>query len=84
MESVINENLALAQRGGIPGAYTLVKSFVGIRFQGEYAGFVDGQIEGRPLWPMVYYCIRCGDITAALHCLRNASYVFKIFEMESS
>lgn len=59
--------------GGIPGTYNLVKSFVGIRLQGEYMGLQDGMIDGRPLWPMVYYCLRSGDINAALHCIATSN-----------
>lgn len=73
MSSVINENLSLAMRGGVPGTYHLVKSFVGVRLQGDYLGLQDGSIDGRPLWPMVYYCLRSGDISAALHCLKQSS-----------
>lgn len=73
MTNVINENLAEARRGGVPGTYTLVRSFVGIRLQGGYSGLEGGLVDERPLWPIVYYCLRCGDIGAALHCLKKAS-----------
>lgn len=73
MSSVINENLSQALRGGIPSTYTLVRSYVGIRFQGDYLGLQDGLIEGRPLWPMVFYCLRSGDLSAALHCVKQSS-----------
>lgn len=53
MNNIVNENLAQASRGGIPGTYPLVRSFVGLRFQGEYLGLRDGVIDERPLWPMV-------------------------------
>ncbi|KRT79461.1 hypothetical protein AMK59_8427, partial [Oryctes borbonicus] len=86
MSNIINENLLRAQRGGIPGTYPLVKSFVGIRLQGEYLGLQDGQIDERPLWPMVYYCLRSGDLGAALHCLKAASVdcqnLIKILELK--
>ncbi|GLV42360.1 Nucleoporin 93kD-1 [Carabus blaptoides fortunei] len=52
MSSVINENLHQAKRGGVPGTYPLVRSFVGIRLQGGYLGLQDGAIDDRPLWPM--------------------------------
>lgn len=35
-------------------------------------GLQDGYIEGRPLWPMVYYCLRCGDLKSALNCMSMA------------
>lgn len=72
MSNIINENLLRAQRGGIPGTYPLVRSFVGIRLQGDYLGLQDGYIDERPLWPMVYYCLRSGDLSAALHCLKKS------------
>lgn len=27
--------------------------------------FKDGLVEGHPVWAMLYYCIRCGDMVAA-------------------
>lgn len=77
MNNIINENLTLALRGGIPGTYHLVKSFVGIRLQGEYYGLNDGTIEDRPIWPMVYYCLRAGDLNAAIYCLKKHNSDFR-------
>ncbi|XP_050302655.1 nuclear pore complex protein Nup93-like [Anthonomus grandis grandis] len=74
MNNIVNENLVQAGRGGIPGTYPLVRSFVGLRLQGEYMGLRDGLVDDRPLWPMVYYCIRCGDVSAAVYCLKKSSY----------
>lgn len=73
MTNIVNENLSQAARGGIPGTYYLVRSFVGLRLQGEYLGLQDGAIDDRPLWPMVYYCLRSGDLAAAIHCLKKSS-----------
>ncbi|CAH0556800.1 unnamed protein product [Brassicogethes aeneus] len=73
MSNIINENLSQAARGGVPGTYPLVRSFVGLRLQGEYIGLKDGRIDDRPLWPMVYYCLRSGDITAAIYCLKRSN-----------
>ncbi|XP_056638972.1 nuclear pore complex protein Nup93-1 [Diorhabda sublineata] len=72
MNNIINEDLAHAIRGGIPGTYHLVRSFVGLRLQGEYLGLQDGLVEDRPLWPMVYYCLRSGDLSAAIFCLKKS------------
>ncbi|KAL1513451.1 hypothetical protein ABEB36_002861 [Hypothenemus hampei] len=72
MNNIINENLAEAARGGVPGTYPLIKSFVGLRLQGEYLGLRDGLIDDRPLWPMVYYCLRSGDLTAAIYCMKKS------------
>ncbi|RZB77466.1 nuclear pore complex protein Nup93 [Asbolus verrucosus] len=73
MSNIINENLSSAMLGGVPGTYPLVRSFVGVRLQGEYSGLKDDKIDGRPLWPMVYYCIRSGDLAAAIYCLKKRS-----------
>lgn len=72
MTNIINDNLTQAARGGIPGTYYLVRSFVGLRLQGEYLGLQDGVIDDRPLWPMVYYCLRSGDIAATIYCLKKS------------
>ncbi|CAH1994037.1 unnamed protein product [Acanthoscelides obtectus] len=72
MTNIIQENLSQAARGGVPGTYHLVRSFVGLRLQGEYLGLQDGTIDDRPLWPMVYYCLRSGDLNAAAYCLRKS------------
>ncbi|KAL3282768.1 hypothetical protein HHI36_005935 [Cryptolaemus montrouzieri] len=77
MNNIINENLTIALRGGIPGTYHMVRSFVGIRLQGEYYGLNDGTIEDRPIWPMVYYCLRAGDLNAAIYCLKKHNSDFK-------
>ncbi|XP_060518052.1 nuclear pore complex protein Nup93 [Cylas formicarius] len=74
MNNMVTENLAQAVRGGIPGTYSLVRGFVGLRLQGEYLGLRDGSIDDRPLWPMVYYCLRSGDLSAALYCLKKSYF----------
>ena len=30
------------------------------------SGLDDGLVEGVPVWPMIYYCLRSGDVAAAL------------------
>ncbi|KAI5634531.1 nup93/Nic96 domain-containing protein [Phthorimaea operculella] len=73
MTDVVRSNPTAAMRGGEPGTYPLVRGFVGLRLQGQSVqGLTDGVIDDRPLWPMVYYCLRSGDANAALHCLRKA------------
>lgn len=36
-------------------------------------GLQDGNVDGRPVWPMVYYCLRSGDINSALHCIKTSN-----------
>ncbi|KAL1124172.1 hypothetical protein AAG570_001942 [Ranatra chinensis] len=65
INSVVSGNLSTARRGGIPGTYSLVRGFVGIRVS-QVEGLEDVNIDGLPLWPLVYYCLRCGDVPSAL------------------
>lgn len=67
-----------ARLGGVPSNYNLVCAFVGLKFGDQQGSFViglqDGLVDGRPLWPMVYYCLRCGDVQSALRCLINSEH----------
>ncbi|XP_015127449.1 nuclear pore complex protein Nup93 [Diachasma alloeum] len=78
MNSLVNENLAQAKRGGIPGTIPLVKSFVGIRIQNT-RDLEDALVDDRPIWPLIYYCMRAGDFKAALQCLNQCSSSFQEF-----
>ena len=60
----ICENLQQAQRGGVPGTYNNVKSFLNVR-PPTIPNLEDGLVENHPTWAMVYYCLRCGDLQAA-------------------
>ncbi|KAJ8920593.1 hypothetical protein NQ315_004732 [Exocentrus adspersus] len=77
-KSMINLlNMNIAELHNDPSkVYQLVKSFVDLRFQGEYLGLQDGMIDNRPLWPMVYYCIRIGDLSSAVYCLECSTLEF--------
>ncbi|CAK9828479.1 Nuclear pore complex protein Nup93 [Anthophora retusa] len=80
MTSVISENLAQAKRGGIPGTVPLVKSFVTVKVQ-NVRDLEDVMVEGKPLWPLIYYCMRVGDYKAALQCLNQCNTEFPEFEV---
>ncbi|OAD54318.1 Nuclear pore complex protein Nup93 [Eufriesea mexicana] len=80
MTSVISENLAQAKRGGIPGTIPLVKSFVTVKVQ-NLRDLEDVMVEGKPLWPLVYYCMRVGDYKAALQCLSQCNTEFPEFRV---
>ena len=34
--------------------------------------FQDGLVQGQPLWALVFYCMRCGDLEAALSALSES------------
>ena len=61
IENFVYSNLQQAQLGGIPGLYNLVQSFLKLKIQQNTTGFEDGLVNGIPVWPLVYYCLRCGD-----------------------
>ncbi|XP_013389179.1 nuclear pore complex protein Nup93-like [Lingula anatina] len=65
-------NLQQAQLGGVPGTYHLVRSFLNVRLPHSTPGLEDGVVDGHPVWAMMYYCIRCGDLNAALHVAQQA------------
>uniref|UniRef100_A0A336LSA7 Nuclear pore protein n=1 Tax=Culicoides sonorensis TaxID=179676 RepID=A0A336LSA7_CULSO len=75
MQTVSSENLREAQRGGIPSTYNLVSSFVNIKFNNignaTTIGLQDGLVEGKPVWPMIYYSLRSGDLQSALFCAQS-------------
>ena len=64
--NVVYSNLSSAQLGGVPGTFNLVRSFLNLKLSSSAPGLDDGLVEGVPVWPMIYYCLRCGDIGAAL------------------
>lgn len=66
IENCVYSNLQQAQLGGIPGLYNLVLSFLKIKMSPGSIGFEDGTVGGVPVWPLVYYCLRCGDSDACL------------------
>ena len=35
----------------------------------------DGNIDGTPIWALIYYCMRCGDPEAALEAVKYVPYV---------
>lgn len=70
----ISGNLQQAQLGGIPGTYSLVRSYLNIRQSTLPRGLEDGVIDGHPTWAMIFYCLRCGDLNAAQQVVRKAGH----------
>uniref|UniRef100_A0A1A9WVB1 Nuclear pore protein n=1 Tax=Glossina brevipalpis TaxID=37001 RepID=A0A1A9WVB1_9MUSC len=70
MSTIISKNLREARRGGVPSTFNLVSTFVGLTFNKSNCFGLHDSIEGKPLWPMVYYCLRCGDVQSALRCVQ--------------
>ncbi|XP_014260633.1 nuclear pore complex protein Nup93-like [Cimex lectularius] len=72
MNMVVSGNMGTAKRGGVPGTYPLVRGFLSVKNIGSELGLEETYIDGLPLWPLVYYCLRCGDIGAAFQCVQQA------------
>ncbi|CAH1388430.1 unnamed protein product [Nezara viridula] len=71
MTSAVAYNRNTARIGGIPGTFPLVSGFVRIKVRNE-PGLDETTKDGIPLWPLVYYCLRCGDIPAAIQALEQS------------
>lgn len=78
MTTVVSEHLKEAQRGGVPSIEKLVSAYVGLKFSNYNTstslsiGLV-GYIDNKPLWPMIYYCLRCGDIQTTRQLLSSVA-----------
>lgn len=74
MNAVTEKNLVIAKRGGIPNIYNLVCSYVGVQFQQSQSlvGLLNVDNNNKPLWPHVYYSLRCGDQGAAVQFLKES------------
>ncbi|KAK2841941.1 hypothetical protein Q5P01_012141 [Channa striata] len=74
-------NLHQAQLGGVPGTYQLVRSFLNIKLPGPMPGMQDGEIEGHPVWAVIYYCLRCGDLNAAMQVVNRLQHQLGDFKV---
>ncbi|XP_020602897.1 nuclear pore complex protein Nup93-like [Orbicella faveolata] len=70
VQDTVYDNLHQAKLGGVPGTFHLVKSFLKIKLPTVVQGLEDGDVDGSPLWPLIYYCLRCGDPKAALQAVQ--------------
>ena len=34
----------------------------------------DGEVEGHPVWALIYFCLRCGDMGAAMQVVNRAQH----------
>ena len=57
----------------MPSTFHLVHSFLKIRLAGApQPGLDDGTVDGVPVWQLIYFCLRCGDVGAAQEAARLA------------
>jgi len=72
IKMTVYSNLSSANLGGIPGTYHLVRSYLNVRVPSTTPGLDDGLVDGVPVWALLYYCLRCGDLNAACDAARLA------------
>ncbi|CAI5439404.1 unnamed protein product [Caenorhabditis angaria] len=68
MQQVVDKNLELAQRGGVPGTRGLVHAFLKVQNDGDFEA-EDDCIDGSPTWQLIYHCVRAGDMKEAAEAL---------------
>lgn len=76
--NMVYENLYKAKRGGKPGTYSLIRSFLNVKHPTPMRG-EDGLLDGHPIWAMIYYCLRCGDLIAVQEVINKASQQLRDF-----
>uniref|UniRef100_A0A5S6PYR6 Nuclear pore protein n=1 Tax=Trichuris muris TaxID=70415 RepID=A0A5S6PYR6_TRIMR len=69
---VVTERLEIAKLGGIPGTYSLVQAYLNVIMPVPYPGYEDVLIDGHPVWAVIYCCLRCGDLQAAIAAAETA------------
>uniref|UniRef100_A0A2C9L0J0 Nuclear pore protein n=1 Tax=Biomphalaria glabrata TaxID=6526 RepID=A0A2C9L0J0_BIOGL len=72
LEKTVSSNLRQAQLGGIPGTYNLVHSYLNVKPPVMARSSEDGELDKQPVWALLFYCLRCGDLKAAKHVVDRA------------
>ena len=72
VKNTVFTNLQQAELGGIPGTYHLIKSFLKVKISAHTPGLEDGLVDGVPVWPLIYYSLRSGDLSAAVQAATEA------------
>ncbi|KAL5108187.1 Nuclear pore complex protein Nup93 [Taenia crassiceps] len=83
LQTVVSSNPRRAQLGGCPSVKALVRAFLNVKslsFQSSgdngfdsFGDFEDGVVDGKPVWPMIYYCLRCGALQDAASVASDAA-----------
>ncbi|CAL2029994.1 unnamed protein product [Caenorhabditis brenneri] len=70
MQTVVERNLEVAERGGIPGTRGLVNAYLKVGTEEPFTP-EDDSIDGMPTWQVTYHCVRAGDMQAAAETLNR-------------
>ncbi|KAL7059194.1 hypothetical protein AAHC03_013162 [Spirometra sp. Aus1] len=87
LRAVVNANPRQAQLGGRPGTRSLVRAFLNVKnpvlgqtsdsrqngFEASFSDVEDGLVDEKPVWPMIYYCLRCGALQDAINIATEAT-----------
>lgn len=65
-------HLQQAALGGVPGMRQLIASFLNVKLPSDVVGLEDGNVDGHPVWAMIYYCLRTGDLVSAISVANSA------------
>ncbi|KAL3072410.1 hypothetical protein niasHT_034094 [Heterodera trifolii] len=63
-EATIEANLEKARRGGIPGTLSRILAYLNVKMPSRDP-FEDGLFERYPIWTILFYCLRVGDMAEA-------------------
>lgn len=80
MKSFVKSHLSKAKLGGIPGTYPLVRSFVSV-YINQYNNPDQRFYDGLPLWPLLYYLIRCGDLESVVRVLEKSTQELELLNV---
>ncbi|XP_040572118.1 nuclear pore complex protein Nup93 [Lepeophtheirus salmonis] len=73
MTITVFSNLRKAELGGTPSTLNTVRSYLNVRLP-DSPGLEDGLVDGVPIWPLIYFCLRCGDLEAAIKAATSAGH----------
>lgn len=73
IQETVYGSLSLAQLGGVPGTYQLVRSYLNLKQVAQIPDLEDGLVDDQPVWAMVFYCMRCGSLDDALAAVSKSS-----------
>jgi nuclear pore complex protein Nup93 len=63
----------------LSGTLPLVQSLVSAQQISRTAGLRDDSVEREPVWPLIFYCLPCGDVNEALKATKQAGYRAKLY-----
>ncbi|KAK7873073.1 hypothetical protein R5R35_000357 [Gryllus longicercus] len=79
MRNKVECNLQEARRGGRPGTLPLVICYAKLQQVSVVPGLEEVTVDGQPLWPVVYFCLRSGEPGAALTAASQAGSALEEF-----